>query len=350
MLLCGLPCHAPVGGPRPHSESKKRFVAPPPRLAHCFVGLAFLVVVLLLLCILQLRVGECATAEAKPFPAFVVSLESAARRRATLLASFDGRLDPTFVTAVTGSDVLRLVRHGAEGVPAIKSRRGATAVRGSTDWRAALACSVSHLRAMRAGIESSAPYALVVEDDVVSDLLHFWPPDQLSRFIKALPRDWGVVQVALSQKSAHWDKQFAVWAASSPPPLAMPPVTHFNCAAAYLISRASMLYAMGQYGVGDLFGFENKSTFLMDAVEGVLASAPPPGKRLYVATPPLFTWSSNTPSQIVDDPANRRGLPLSASANVTFQHSLSRTLALHWNAVAAQRRVLGEEAWRSTWR
>lgn len=76
----------------------------------------------------------------------------------------------------------------------------------------------------------------------------------------------------------------------------------------------------------------------------ILASASPPGARLYIATPPLFVVSETVRSQIVDDGIQR--LPLSASASAKNIVLLARTLTLQWNAEARRRRRLGV-AWQA---
>lgn len=101
-------------------------------------------------------------------PTFVVSLPHASGRRETLRAEglTTGVFDVRYMGAKTKEEAAALMA-SMDDVPTIASLRGRTSVRFSADWFASLACTVSHLEAVSAALDSRVSYALILEDDVV---------------------------------------------------------------------------------------------------------------------------------------------------------------------------------------
>ena len=192
-----------------------------------------------------------------------------------------------------------------------------------------VACSLSHLKAISIAYRFTKDYALIVEDDVVTDLLPFWTMS-LEEFFSALPVGWKIVQLSLTGEPELWSDIYTEWKVKRFPPVLMN--SSFWGTVAYAINKSGMEYVLDKYRT--LNGFDLSMLPCINADIHLLKDAVPQG-TYFIATPPLFTFSDGSsyirPSSDLENLSRRFAyLP---ETNVGFVHFLSRKFALEWNAL-----------------
>lgn len=153
-----------------------------------------------------------------------------------------------------------LLAHPVELAPNLTGKDASHYSRSSPEYLGALGATVGHLRALAAAEAAGVDAALILEDDVVTDLLPFWQFGSLWDFVDRLPAGWSAVQLAMIASEDTWDSAFSAWSAAAwPPTLEADP---FWSNAAYLVSRRALreflappLRPEGQPGTFDLTVF-----------------------------------------------------------------------------------------------
>lgn len=273
---------------------------------------------------LLLLARPCAASDPPLVEAFCVSLPQHTERRLAVSANFGGVLNVSFVAGVRGKDVAPLMATPVEAIPDNYEK----SPRKSPEFLGALGCTVSHLVAISLAHGRGLDYALILEDDVVPDLLPFWPED-LPRFVAGLPRDWSIVQLALIGDEAMWNRAYEGWDKAVAGKVAAS--TEFWSTAAYLISRAGMASILGRFREPDgRFNLTSLWAINLDIL--VLKETVAPGSY-YVSTPPLFTFAESDQSDIHLMP-HKKSFAHYESDGRAHVHQLSRALSLEWSATA----------------
>ena len=100
--------------------------------------------------------------------------------------------------------------------------------------QAEIACTLSHLKAIRRAYNDGHEYALILEDDVTFELVPFWQKNALQNIIMKVPSTTGIIQLSWNGGNAQCDYSDELTIQHNP--------TNKYCysAAAYIITRKGM--------------------------------------------------------------------------------------------------------------
>lgn len=73
-------------------------------------------------------------------------------------------------------------------------------------WRGAIGCTLAHLRAAQKVLALNLEYALIIEDDMTTELVPYWPKEVFSNLLTQLPSQWEAVQLSVIAGTETWDK------------------------------------------------------------------------------------------------------------------------------------------------
>ena len=198
----------------------------------------------------------------------------------------------------------------------------------------ALGCTLSHLKAISQLFATNLSYALIVEDDAVTDTAPYWT-FSIAEFAASLPHDWTFAQLSLTGDSNVWFDAFSKWQTSGRNFMAN---NDFWGTVAYLISRKGMEDIVNLYGYEK---FDLRQLRCINADLHLLKSAVPKG-TFYIATPPMLTFTDDSISQ-VHDSSQLSTLGAPPENDRARVHLLSRHFALEWNAIKWRGKKLSEE-------
>lgn len=167
-----------------------------------------------------------------------------------------------------------LAKHGlkATRIDAIdgKKRQGATFMDGISfkcDYTrmkdCEIACCLSHLRAIKRAYDDGNQYAIVFEDDVSFQFLPHWPIGILTKLIKTMPKDTGILQLAWFGGNGHcvYKNEYTH--------VALKPKTYCYSGCAYLVTRKGMADVLRAAIVTDHFIHIRKQPYITEGVADV---------------------------------------------------------------------------------
>ena len=243
-----------------------------------------------------------------------------------MTSNFRADLNFTFITGVRGKDAQPLLATTVAEVPDNYER----SPRDSPEYLGALGCTISHLLAISTAERQGVDFALILEDDVVPDLLPFWPSN-LFDFVADLPKDWSIVQLSLIGEEAMWNRAYEQWE-SRTSKSRVAATTEFWSTAAYLVSKPAMRAILSRFRPGpqDRFNLSSVWTINLDIL--VLKESVPAG-TYFISTPPLFTFADSEQSDIHAMP-HKNSFAHFETEGRAHLHQLSRTLSLEWSSIA----------------